>query len=442
MPLRLRGSNVAAACLAAVALSVAGCVPNPPVVTIAPPGTVASGTIEFWHFFTDREADAIQQAVNDFESKYPHVKVIVKAGQDDDKTTQAIAAGQGPDVALSGTTDNVGQFCTTGAWQNLNPYVSRDGVNLSDIPGPVQAYTAFDGKRCAMPLLADAYGLYYNKRLFAQAGISGPPKTFSELTADARKLTRRGTDGALTSIGFDPLSNYYENSVGHFASMAGAKWFDGDGRAVLGSDPAWRDLLTWQKGLIDYYGYNALQKFQSSFGDEFSADNAFEKGQVAMNVDGEWRIASIADDQPADLDWGVAPLPVADSRPDLYGSGFVIGNVIGISRNSRNSEAAWQFIKFLTTDTDEVVKLANVIKNVPTLNSALKSPNLSSDASFRVFLDIFSNARSATSPLAGTGTAYQDTAQQFVNDWQAGKVKDLSSGLLGLDDRINQAVDA
>jgi multiple sugar transport system substrate-binding protein len=442
MPLRLRGSNVAAAFLAAVALSATGCVPSPPVVTIAPPGTVASGTIEFWHFFTDREADAIQQAVNDFETKYPQVKVVVKSGQDDDKTTQAIAAGQGPDVALSGTTDNVGQFCSTGAWQDLTPYISRDRVDLSDIPGPVQAYTAFDGRRCAMPLLADAYGLYYNKKLFAQAGITAPPKTFSELSADAKKLTKRGTDGALTTIGFDPLSNYYENSVGHFAAMAGAKWFDSDGRSLLGTDPAWRDLLTWQKGLIDYYGYNDLQKFQSAFGDEFSADNAFEKGQVAMNVDGEWRIASIADDQPADLDWGVAPLPVADSRPDLYGSGFVIGNVIGISRNSRNSEAAWQFIRFLTTDTDEVVKLANIIKNVPTLDSALKSPNLSSDANFRVFLDIFGNPRSATSPLAATGTAYQDTAQQFVNDWQAGKVKDLSSGLRGLDDRMNQAVDA
>jgi multiple sugar transport system substrate-binding protein len=442
MPHLQRGSSVAAACLAAVALFATGCVPSPPTVTIAPPGTVASGTIEFWHFFTDREADAIQQAVNDFEAKFPLIKVIVKAGQDDDKTTQAIAAGQGPDVALSGTTDNVGQFCSTGAWQDLSPYISRDGVDLGDIPGPVQEYTAFGGKRCTMPLLADAYGLYYNKKLFAAAGISGPPKTLSELSEDAKKLTRRNPDGSLKSIGFDPLSSFYENSIGHFAAMAGARWFDSDGRSILGTDPSWRELLTWQKDLIDYYGYDALTKFQSGFGDEFSADNAFEKGQVAMNVDGEWRIASIDDDQPADLDWGVAPLPVADSRPDLYGSGFVIGNVIGISRNSRNAEAAWQFIKFMTTDTDEVVKLANAIKNVPTLNSALKSPSLSADTNFKVFIDIFSNPRSATSPLAATGTAYQDTAQDFVNDWQAGKVRNLTSGLRGLDDRINQAVDA
>jgi multiple sugar transport system substrate-binding protein len=436
-----RGSVLVSACLVSVALLAAACTPVPPRQVVAPPGTRAEGTIEFWHFFTDREADAIQQVVDRFHEKFPQVKVIVRAGQDDEKTTQAIAAGQGPDVALSGTTDNVGKFCSTGAWQNLTPYLDRDHVDLSDVPRPVQDYTAYDGLRCAMPLLADAYGLYYNKRLFAAAGISGPPKTLSELTDDAKRLTQRNPDGSIKVAGFDPLSGFYENSVAHFAAMAGAKWLDGDGRAVLGTDPAWQELLTWQKGLTDFYGYEALQKFQSGFGDEGSADNAWEKGQVAMNLDGEWRIASIAADNPPNLDWGVAPMPVADSKASTYGSGYVVGNVIGISRNSRNAEAAWQFVKFLTTNTDSVVALANGIKNVPTLTSALRSPDLSADTNFKVFLDIFANPRSSTSPLSVNGTAYQDTAQNFVNSWQAGKVRNLGAGLRHLDDDINQALD-
>lgn len=115
----------------------------------------------------------------------------------------------------------------------------------------------------------------------------------------------------------------------------GARWVDDDGRALLGTDPAWRQLLTWQKGLVDFYGYGALQKFQSGFGDEGSADNAWEKGQVAMNIDGDWRIASIAADKPPGLDWGVAPMPVSDDKASLYGGGYVVGNVIGVSRNSR-----------------------------------------------------------------------------------------------------------
>jgi multiple sugar transport system substrate-binding protein len=435
-----RGGLLAAAGLTAAALVATGCTPSAPTQTVASPGVTASGTIEFWHFFNDREAEAIQKAVDAFQAKFPLIKVVVKSGQDDSKTTQAIAAGQGPDVALSGTTDNVGKFCSTGAWQDLAPYIARDKVDMTDIPEVVQSYTAYQGKRCTMPLLADAYGLYYNKKLFAAAGISSPPKTLTELTADAKKLTQKAGNGSLKVAGFDPLSGFYENSVTHYAAMAGAKFLNADGKSAVGGDPQWKELLNWQKGLVDYYGYDKINKFQSAFGDEFSADNAFEKGQVAMNIDGEWRIASIAADSPKDLDWGVAPMPVADSRADAYGSGFLIGNVIGISKNSKNSEAAWQFIKYLTTNTDAVVNLANAIKNVPTLKSALKSPNLSLDPNFKTFLDVFANPKSATSPLSSAGTAYQDAAQNFVNDWQAGKVSDLNAGLQKLDSDINTAL--
>jgi multiple sugar transport system substrate-binding protein len=435
-----RGAALAAVLCTAVVPLTAGCVPTPPRETIAPPGTVATGTIEFWHFFSDREADAIQQVVNRFEAKFPKIKVVVKAGQDDDKTTQAIAAGQGPDVALSGSTDNVGKFCSTGAWRNLNPYLARDHVKVSDIPPLVQQYTEYQDRRCAMPLLADAYGLYYNKKEFAAAGITAPPQTLTELTEDAKKLTRRAPDGTLQQMGFNPLSGFYENDLTHLAVLTGAKWQDEDGRSTLSTDPAWKTLLRWQKSLVDYLGYDNIRKFQSTFGDEGSADNAFEKGQVAMNLDGEWRIASIAADEPADLDWGVVPVPVADDHPELYGSGFVIGNVLGVSRNSRNPEAAWQFVRFLSTDTASVVGLANVIKNVPTLTSALRSRDLSADTNFKVFLDISADPRSSTSPLSANGTAYQDLAESFVSDWQAGKVNDLDRGLRKLDDAINQAL--
>ena len=96
-------------------------------------------------------------------------------------------------------------------------------------------------------------------------------------------------------------------------------------------------------------------------------------------MDGEWRIAFIAADK-SKVNYGVAPIPVADDKPNLYGAGYITGNVIGISRGSKNPEAAWEFIKYLTTDTDAVVKLANGIKNVPTTDAALNSPNLTADA--------------------------------------------------------------
>src|SRR3954453_4299946 len=201
--------------LVTAALLAAACTPAPKETKIADPGTQVSGTVELWHFFTEREAAAIDQVVKDFESTHPNIKVTVKSGQDDSKVTQAIGAGNGPDVGLSYSTDIVGKFCSSGAWVDLTPYIKRDSVDLNRLNATTRSYTEFDGKRCAMPFLADAYGMFYNKDLFAKAGIAEPPKTLDELTEDAKKLTVRNPDGSLKTVGFLPLYNFYENAPAH-----------------------------------------------------------------------------------------------------------------------------------------------------------------------------------------------------------------------------------
>src|SRR5207249_1011592 len=77
-------------------LLAAACTPGAKKKDVAPAGQDASGTVEFWHPFTDRESDAVDAIVKDFQASHPKIKVTVKGGQDDDKMTQAIGAGQGP----------------------------------------------------------------------------------------------------------------------------------------------------------------------------------------------------------------------------------------------------------------------------------------------------------------------------------------------------------
>ncbi|WP_345539368.1 ABC transporter substrate-binding protein [Phytohabitans rumicis] len=424
----------------AAVLVLAACTPGAAEKPVASPGVEASGTVEFWHFFTDREAKAIDTIVDDFRAKHPKITVVVKSGQDDTKMLQAIGAGQGPDVGLSYSTDTVGKFCASGAWLDLKPYVERDGVDLGKLQPTVRSYTEFKGKRCAMPFLADTYGFYYNKKLFTEAGITSPPKTLSELTDAAKKLTKRKADGTIERAGFLPLFGFYENSPSHLSPAVGAKFLNGDGTSAIGSDPAWLELLKWQKDLVDWYGYDKLEKFRASLGDEWSADHAFHKGQVAMMVDGEYRIAFLRD-QAKDVQFGTAPLPVSDAHPDWYGAGYVTGNVIGVSKTAKNPEAAWELIRYLTTDTGAIVKLANLIKNVPSTTDALAAPgDLATDADFKVFIDILQNPHTVTTPPSAVGPAYEETLATFVQKYQAGRGGDPSAGLKDVDKQINQLV--
>ncbi|MBN6051493.1 ABC transporter substrate-binding protein [Nonomuraea sp. RK-328] len=406
----------------------------------APSGSAApslpAATLELWHgFSTPAEVKAFEDAIAGFNEKFPQITVKAVKGVQDDQITQAIRGGKAPDVAASFTTDNVAQWCRSGSFQDLTPVIAQDGIDLSVLPQVARTYTEYAGKRCTMPLLADAYGLYYNKALMKG---SPPPKTLSELTALTKKLTVRDANGDIKVAGFIPSWQYYENSPSHLAPMVDAKWYNDDGTSAIGSDPAWKELLRWQKELVDWYGYDKLEKFRKGLGDEWGAEHPFFTGKVAMILDGEWRNAMIAGDPKAKgMDYGTAPLPVADAKPELYGSGFTAGTVIGVPKGAKNPQQAWELVKYLTTDTDSLVTLSNALRNVPTTKAAMESPKLAKDANFQTFLDIFAHPRTSTLPATVNSVFNQEALSTFLTKWEKGAVPDLDAGLKSVDKQID-----
>jgi multiple sugar transport system substrate-binding protein len=392
-------------------------------------------TITLWNGFTNRELGVIKDAVKAFHSTHPWITVKTVGGVNDDKIIAAIRGGNAPDVAQSFTADNTGAFCASGGWVDLKPYMDKSHLDASIFPEAVQTYTQFQGKRCALPMLADTYGLYYNKDLFKKAGITAPPKTMSELTADAKKLTVPAGN-SFKVVGFDPAQGFYENAPAHYGPLFGAEWVNGDNKSAISTSPGWVEFMKWQKDLIDFYGFDKLRRWQAGAGEEFSASNAFERGKIAMAIDGEYRTAFIKAEHP-DLDYGTAPMPAADSHPELYGAGYVTGNIVGIPKGAKNKDAAWELVKFLTTDEHALAILSNGLRNVPTTTSSLKSTELTPDPKFKVFLDIFANPKTTTTPITAAGSANQELFQDFVAKWQAGKVTDLQGGLANVDKQID-----
>jgi multiple sugar transport system substrate-binding protein len=401
-----------------------------------------SADLTFWTGFTDRELGVMKDVIADFEKTHQDIHVKVVGGISDDKIVAAIRGGNAPDVAHSFDAGAyTGAYCSNGAWIDLADYMNQDGLSDDVFPEVPRQYSQFEGTRCALPMLADVYGLYYNKDLFAKAGLDGPPQTVSQLMDYAKKLTQRNPDGSLKVVGLDPFDGFYENIAAHWAPQWGVDWVDESGKSNLAAQPGWADMLRWQKELIDWYGYDNLVRWQASAGDEFSAQHAFERGKLAMNLDGEWRVAFIGAEHP-ELNFGTAPLPVDDAQPDLYGSGYTSGSIIGIPKTSGHKDEAWQLLKYLATDTGALVKMTNGIRNVPTTTAALESPDVKPDEAFNVFLDIFANPNTRTTPITLVGSANQDLVDAFVTKYQAGKVDDLEGGLADLDQQIDAQLEA
>ncbi|MGW7683277.1 ABC transporter substrate-binding protein [Kribbella sp. NPDC054772] len=396
-------------------------------------------TITFWHGWSaPSEVAAIDAGVKAFEAKHPNIHVTVVGNINDDKIKQALRAGgsNAPDVVSSFTTDNVGTFCASNVFSELKPFLDKSGIELDKtFPKPLQDYTQFQGKRCTLPLLNDAYGLYYNKDAFKAAGITAPPKTLSEFDAVAKKLTKTQGD-SYSQLGFMPTFHGYESTTSHFAALWNPTYFTPDGKSNLAKDPASSSMLTWQKGLVGQLGgFAKLEKYRATFGDEFGAKNPFHTGQVAMTMDGEWRLG-MAREAGVKFDIGVAPFPVPDEQADTYGKGYLSGTVIGIASTSQKQNAAWELVKFLTTDTDAVVDFANAIHNVPSTLAALESPKLTADV--KTFVGIAQHPKSSTTPASPNGGAYQLTLQDFGYAYEAGKVTDLAAGLAKTDQQIDK----
>ncbi|MEU1656223.1 ABC transporter substrate-binding protein [Streptomyces griseofuscus] len=389
-------------------------------------------TINFWHAWSaPNEVAAVKSLVAGFEKAHPNIHVHIVGNMTDDKINQALRTGGGdaPDVISSFTTNNVGKFCSSGALIDLDPFLKKAGIDPArTFPKAMNEYTRFDGDRCTVPLLGDAYGLYYNKTAFAKAGIKQPPRTWSEFEADAKRLTVPAGD-SYKQLGFMPDYHGWETTTEHYFGQFSPTYFTADGKSNVAKDPAFQQGFALQKRLVDELGgFRKLERFRSTLGDEWGAKHPFHTGQVAMQLDGEWRLGMAEQARPK-FEIGVAPLPVPDDQLDQYGKGYITGTITGIAATSRKQNAAWEFVKYISTDTDAVVGFANDIHNVPSTLAALKSPRLKYDPRFKTFLDIAADPDSTTTPASLNGGQYLVTLQQLGYDYESGRVTDLTAGL-------------
>jgi len=279
--------------------------------------------------------------------------------------------------------------------------------------------------------------------MFQKAGIASPPKTYSELFDDVKKLTQFNPDGSIKVAGFLPLaSGDYELANFVNGVYSDAHWYGSDGKSTLGSDPRFAQLLQFTKSMTDWLGYQKLNRFFAKYDggkddSEFSPQNLFETGRLAMDFDGEWRVGFIVNDK-SKVPYATAPFPVADDRPDLYGTGQIGGSTVGIPRGSAHPAEAWLLVKYLALDTQAEERLGEALKNIPTVIPALQDPALTGDKNFATFPQIFANPHARYKEITTLGLTDTTLYGAFVDKYLAGNVPDLKAGLEKLAQQIDK----
>lgn len=316
------------------------------------PATVGPVTIKIWKPFVD--TDKMQAIISAYQAAHPNVtieytKKNIENYQSD--LLNALAAGNGPDI-----------FSVNNTW--VPQYMDKI-VAAPDTVFTVKDYhdtfvdamstdLIVDSKIYGTALWVDSLGLYYNKDLMGTAGIATPPKTWTELATDVRKISRQDATGYFDRSGVAMGTNANVNRgvdiIYLLMLQAGAVPWSSDG-----SSPQFANSVS-KDGNSTNPGKDAVE-FYTSFSNPNSANytwntnsdystDAFANGRAAFLYGYAYTRATINSKAP-NLNYDVAPVPQNNLINPTVNYSNYFAEVV--SKQSKQTAWAWDFLKFATS---------------------------------------------------------------------------------------------
>jgi multiple sugar transport system substrate-binding protein len=377
----------------------------------------AAVTLKFWNQYN--EVDGEQKAMTDvvipaFEKANPGIKVQSIYYNDnviEQKFLAAAAAGDPPDIMRADIAD-VPALANQGTLTDLGKVMPNyKTITANALPGPL-ATNLWKGQYYGLPLDTNTQALFWNKKLFAAAGLSGPPTSLSQLVSDAAKLTDKakgvyglGVDGTdiwnvapyLWSMGGSFTNANFTTATGYLDSSA--------------TEAAVQTLVTlYKKGDIgtDFLGGTGA----------VSGEEGFPKGQYAMYIDGPWAVPTFAADK------NVPPYGIALFPSGSAGSISTVGGEdVVIPAGTKQLADAEKFAEFLEQPLSQLEMAEQGDMSVMKTDAAGEVKNDSYDAIFAQQLDT-ARDRAVVPNYQELDTDFSDALQKIL----AGK-ESVAAGL-------------
>ena len=306
-----------------------------------------------------------------------------------------------------------GEYAANGYTLPLDDFMERDKdqLALDDIMPVSWTLGEWEGKHWAYPLAGYANVLNYRKDVFAEKGLE-PPKTQEQLLEYAEMLNDPENDFyGIALLGAKGPAVAQDYMV--FVQQHGSSILDENGKPAINT-PKNVEILEFFGKLFDYAPPGATDYWWDQ------RETAFRSGKVAM-MEG-WSIARAGYENPeissvvGKVD--IALAPVAEGMEPKYGFG---GWGIGINADSENAEAAWEFIKWLTSP--EIQKEWIRHDGAPIRRSTLEDPELNQEYPwFPVLLESFEKGDGDYRPRIPEYSIIQDALGTTVNAYLVGEM--------------------
>jgi ABC-type glycerol-3-phosphate transport system substrate-binding protein len=358
--------------------------------------------------FTGPDEPSYQALIKQFNATHPSIQVTMTAepwatvGQ---KLPASWATGQGPDLATpSSDPGSIFNYIKTNSVLPLNPAVGT-GANQIDsaaFPSSVKSAFTVSGKLYAVPANLATLALYYNKDLFAKAGISTPPATEAAFIADAKKLTV-SSGGKVSQYGLSLADNNTIQMWPILQWMSGGDII-GPNNCALVNDKASVAALTKWSQLVSHDHISPIGQTGAD------ADTLFSSRKAAMEINGPWAAAGY---KTAGINLGIAKVPAGSAGPVTLASTVPLM----IERTTPHAAQAEQFLAWYASKTAQT-KFSQ-LSGFPPARTDLASA-VSGNATVSVF--------AAALPYARLYLAGQPNATQIDTDVYVPLIQKITRG--------------
>jgi len=336
-----------------------------------------------------------QEQIALFESKYPNIHVINDPGAESQRLLTQLAGGVPPDVMALYDPQTIHRFAKNDVLMDLRPYVDQYKLPIDKFYPALKPYIYYGDQIVGIPENCGPYVVFYNKKLFREAGVPYPKPgwTWDECLAAANKLTKyKIVNGRKVPIQKGLLIN--NSDWWFFIWMYGGRLFSDDGKTCLmNSEAVKKGIRFWADLRLKYHVMPTSSEAQSMAPTGAWGSDAllFREGRVAMVVSGRWMCIQYREQK--DLEWDVTSFPRGPHRFTLLAS-----KSYAIPKTCRHKKEAITFIKHLL-EKDNQLLVANYGDGIPTVNDPeitkafMYNPEYPNEKNNRLHLDEMKYAR-------------------------------------------------
>ena len=265
-----------------------------------------------------------------------------------------IVAGIPPD--LTGIEQPIlPKFIYLGVVEPLDDWIRNDpGFDASTLFAKCMDEGSWDGIQYAIPNVVSPVCLWYNKTLFDREGLAYPNKewTFVDLVENSRTLTKDlDGDGILDQYGFYTNNNHW-NRYPCWVWMMGGEFMSPDQKKCLFDTPQTMHAIQWLANLALKERVMPSWTFLSTIG----SPTLFLGGRLAMTTETRYFLQSFFleryKEQIKPFDWDVCELPHDKGRATTFICGL---NIIPKTISRERKKMAWEYMKFLSSETGQEV---------------------------------------------------------------------------------------